>query len=650
MTGINRFFFISIFSFSFIFSSQLSVFGQFEPTSVEISKEKVLFQGSVYYLHTVKKGQTLFSICRAYKVTESDISHANPNISLSVLSEGQVLKIPAEVQREVNTITNIDSSDEGFIYHTVEPKQTPYFLHQKYNVPLETIYKYNPGSELGLHVGQVIKVPKPFIKNNDSISDFSQPLQGINYEVRQYDTLYNIAKSFGISEADIINANQKLRWGLKPGDIIIIPLTSSGRLISSGSFEDSVRLSYEIPIFSEKECDSLSGLQNKPPVKIALLLPFYASDAFEADTSQYADTIDYNPNLPKSNTFRGMGAAEFYEGILLAIDTLKKQGTSVQLYVFDTESDSNKVKKILKELNTIQPDLIFGPFETENVRLVSQFSLKTGTPFIPPLMKDDTILKHNPYLYQVSPSLQSEIEVSANFVSRFYDQNYILAFKPGINSQSDIDYFKKILKEHTILSLKSDTLTLNELKIDASFQKNLRKLIQKDKKNIVILLSNQEPEVSNTLSQLYFNHKNNDIEVFGLPIWQKFMNVNIEHMHDLQVTLFTPFFIDYQDDLVKKFVLKCRNDLGYEPYRTSAKGAGMNYVFLGYDLGIYFIKSAKLYGKNATSCLNTYHHDNLLLSDYQFEKNKSLGCIENKSVSLIQYKKDFSIEKINIGN
>jgi LysM repeat protein len=649
MSGKQVHFIKVIIAFLFISFYHASLYAQFEPTVVEKSLEKVLFQGEMYYLHTVKKGQTLYSICRAYKVKEPDITRANPNVSLNVLSAGQVLKIPIEIENTDNKDSGQSSSVESFIYHTVEPKQTPYMLHQIYNVPLESIYKYNPGSELGISVGQIIRIPKPFVYANDSSANFSQPLTGKSYEVRQGDTLYNIAKSFGITEADIINANQKMRWGLKAGDIINIPITSSGRLISSGFIGDNIKLTYQVPVFTEKECDSLSVLKNKRPVKIALLLPFFASDPFAPDTLQYNDTIDYNPNQPKTNSFRGMGAAEFYEGVMLAIDTLKKQGINLQLYVYDTESDTNKVKKILKELNTIQPDIIFGPFEPENVKLVSQYSLKTGTSFVPPLMKDDTILKQNPYLFQVSPSLSSEIEVSARYLSRYYNQNYILAYKPGINSQSDIDYFKKVLNERASVFLKSDTLCFQELTIDATFQKHLRQLLQKDKKNIVILLTNQEPEVSNTLSQLYFNHKYFDIEVFGLPIWQKFMNVNIEHMHDLQVSLFTPFFIDYQDDYVKKFIFKCRNELGYEPFRTNSKGSGMNYVFLGYDLGNYFIKSVVLYGRNATSCLSVYRHDPLLLSDYQFERNKNLGCIENKSVSFIQYKKDLTIEKIKYG-
>ena len=634
--------------FLFLIGYQAGILAQFEPTPVERSTEKVLFHGKLYYLHTVKKGQTVYSICRVYQITESDLSLANPNVSLKILSAGQVLKIPVEVHKESNVSANINLPDENFIYHTVEPKQTPYFLHQKYNVPLDTIYKYNPGSELGLHKGQVIKIPKqtvaaPIVGNT---AENTQPVKGIKYEVRASDTLYNIAKSYGIPEAEIINANPKLRWGLKTGDTIIIPLGYSGSLIYPGNFEDSTGFNYEIPSLSENECDSLAKLQNKRPVKIALLLPLYASYTFENDTSQDNDTVDFNQNQPKNNNLRGMGAAEFYEGFLLAVDTLKKSGTNLQLYVYDTESDTNKGKKILSELNSIQPDLIVGPFEADNVKLVSQYCLKTGTPFVPPLMKDDSLLKRNPFLIQISPSLQSEIEVSAGYLSRFYDQNYILAYKPGMNSRTDIDYFEKVIKERTSFMLKSDTLDFHELIIDATFQNRLKELLQKDKKNIVIILSNQEPEVTSTLSQLYFNHKYFDIEVFGLPIWQKFLNVNIEYMHDLQVTLFTPFFIDYQEDYIKNFISKCRNVLGYEPYRTSPKGSGINYVFLGYDLGMYFIKASSLYGRNCTSCISSYHHDPLLLSDYKFERNKTLGCIENKSVSLIRYNKDYSVEKL----
>ena len=57
------------------------------------SNNKVIIEGKIYYIHIVKPGQTLFSISRAYEVTEKTIAIENPGV-YSGLQVGQVLKIP----------------------------------------------------------------------------------------------------------------------------------------------------------------------------------------------------------------------------------------------------------------------------------------------------------------------------------------------------------------------------------------------------------------------------------------------------------------------------------------------------------------------------------------------------------------------------
>ena len=65
-----------------------------EQVPVTRSNNKVVIEGNVYYVHVVKPGQTLYSISKAYNVTEKEITIENPGIT-SNLSIGQVLKIPA---------------------------------------------------------------------------------------------------------------------------------------------------------------------------------------------------------------------------------------------------------------------------------------------------------------------------------------------------------------------------------------------------------------------------------------------------------------------------------------------------------------------------------------------------------------------------
>src|SRR5512145_2255533 len=117
----------------FIFIS-IASFGQ-APTGnvvvVEVSKEKTTINGKTYYLHTVKKGENLYRISRAYNITQKDIIIANPEAISGVVKDGQILKIPTE-SLNIPGIQQIES--DNFIHHVTEEQQTIFFLTQKYAV------------------------------------------------------------------------------------------------------------------------------------------------------------------------------------------------------------------------------------------------------------------------------------------------------------------------------------------------------------------------------------------------------------------------------------------------------------------------------------------------------------------------------------
>ena len=52
---------------------QINAYSQEDKVEVEISTNKVIIDGVVYYLHMVKSGQTLYSICKAYNVSENEV-------------------------------------------------------------------------------------------------------------------------------------------------------------------------------------------------------------------------------------------------------------------------------------------------------------------------------------------------------------------------------------------------------------------------------------------------------------------------------------------------------------------------------------------------------------------------------------------------
>ena len=103
--------------------------------------------GEGYFLHTITKGQSLYSIASMYHVTVDDIIKLNPG-SEEIIREGKTLKIPQ---------TKASGTPR---FHTIQSGETLYRLTVKYNVPASTIMQANPGlSASNFRAGQVIVIP-----------------------------------------------------------------------------------------------------------------------------------------------------------------------------------------------------------------------------------------------------------------------------------------------------------------------------------------------------------------------------------------------------------------------------------------------------------------------------------------------------------
>ena len=101
-----------------------------------------------YFLHTIEKGQSLYSISKMYNVTTSDIIRLNPGCDEKIYA-GQTIKIPTGKE-----------SQKGETFHTIQAGETLYKLTTMYNVSAKDICEANPGlSAENFRIGQVILIP-----------------------------------------------------------------------------------------------------------------------------------------------------------------------------------------------------------------------------------------------------------------------------------------------------------------------------------------------------------------------------------------------------------------------------------------------------------------------------------------------------------
>lgn len=162
---------------------------EYQAPKVEISKEKVRYHGTTYYSHIVKEKQTIYSICKAYHVTEQELFEANPTLRLDTegLKKNQILLIPIKdipenqepektqseektesvgkpaEEQKTETVSQQPTQDEYF-FHTVKWYEDLNSIARKYNVSKLSIININGLESQKLKRRQVLKIPRDYKK------------------------------------------------------------------------------------------------------------------------------------------------------------------------------------------------------------------------------------------------------------------------------------------------------------------------------------------------------------------------------------------------------------------------------------------------------------------------------------------------------
>ena len=123
--------------------------------------------GIKVHVHTVDKSQTAYGISRLYNITLNELYESNPEAKLE-LSIGQKLYFPVKGEVLQEEPLSIDTvSDKNSIMHTVENGETLYSIARKYGVPAKDVIAANSNGTLAL--GSKVKVPLKNVVKDDVI-------------------------------------------------------------------------------------------------------------------------------------------------------------------------------------------------------------------------------------------------------------------------------------------------------------------------------------------------------------------------------------------------------------------------------------------------------------------------------------------------
>ncbi|WP_340063673.1 PBP1 and LysM peptidoglycan-binding domain-containing protein [Ascidiimonas aurantiaca] len=304
--------------------------------------------------HRVRRKETLYSLSKEYDITVDDIKKYNKELYSRELKKGERIRIPQFPQRR--ELAAQDTIPEGLMLYKVKPKEGKWRVAYTHGITLNELEELNPDMSEYLTEGQMLYVPEKVeekkVRVIDSLYNY--------YTVKPKEGFYRLKVKLGLTREELEELNPDIKnTGLKAGMVLktgkTVPdafLVNNGLLVEKFSLIDSLNV-YNTP-------------------HIAIMLPFKAQQALTSSDEALKERITSDRLMSYS--------LDFYTGVLMAIDSIKKLGLSVNVRVFDTEANDKVTQRLFYNESFVGVDAVIGPLLPKTFNVASRELSKINIP------------------------------------------------------------------------------------------------------------------------------------------------------------------------------------------------------------------------------------------------------------------------------
>ena len=586
---------------------------------VEKSPVIVFINGKKYYVHTVKSGDTLYSIAKAYEVGENDIRECNPSVG-DGLRIDQTVKIPVPESALLKAKAE-KKRKKDYIIHKVKAGQTLYAIARDYNISVAQLREDNPSvNPQALAVDESLWIRRTAIGSSTEqqaqaeMAEYTDNLNkatnddGFDHHVVQPgETIYSLSRRYGITEAEFAQLND-VSQGLKAGAIIRLPKAKSAE---QEEVTEVINTPTQVTMNSEITFQKLDDSQD---LNIALMLPM---------------NINSKPNA---------SYVEFYQGFLLGLDEIKKSGKgNTKLTVYNTAHDQLKVQQIVSSTMFEGTNLIIGPVYEDELNPVLQYAHKNTVPVVSPLANISAV--QSPALYQLSPAPEKKYEKIGNLLDGGRDIYLIYA------SSNDKEFEQEILKElhgrpysaynYSFTDQKS---TFTPRNAEARAIESMDDILKGEKPCLFIVLANAETDVDRILGTISSSkvaltdrsESSAQYVVMGTSRWGRFNNIDHTSYFNNNVVMISTYHAKRDSKAVRDFDSRYIDAYGALPSL---------YAYRGYDTAMIFC--AGMRGDIEYNMLDKRYTP--LQTTYKFVRGNAGERYVNQEWVRVNYNSDYTI-------
>ena len=526
-----------------------------------------------------------------------------------------------------------------YAIHDVAKGETLYSLARRYGVTVDEIKGANAALAEGLKAGQRIKIP---VKVEESAPQSVATPQVRVHKVMKGETLYSLAKMNGLSVEELQAANPHIRKGLKAGQLIDIPQRGAATEPSQGEATpnltpaptqtESVKLVEEPSTEQSAVAPALDAqplfrtLNAEDRAEVALLLPLGSE---EKPAQNYLD---------------------FYRGFLIGLDSVRMAGHSVNLSLYNTKHDYNRVAEIISSGALERSNLVVGPIYEDELIPVATALQGKNIPVVSPLA--NLTQSVGGHIFQMSPSQNSKLEkvrsmfdgskrvviistdnidkeFDAEVRSMLRDTSYVVEHKYIYEHPSIIEKREKEREKMREQGLEVD---------DTPSPSDMSPLLRGEQPTVVVITANNEIEVDRILAAIASanialtarSQRVVPFVVFGNNRWNRYRNIDRAILFTNNVTMLSTYHARRSEPKIKAFDKRFVEEFNALPSL---------YAYRGYDAAVVFVKS--LYGAIETGLEGA--HLMPLLTPYAFESNPATGVRINNQWIKVNYNSNFTI-------
>ncbi len=424
------------------------------------------------------------------------------------------------------------------------------------------------------------------------------------HKVKKKETIFGISRMYGLTIEELIKANPEMNapdYELKKGMVLNIPFSKDSQetVVKSAKQETEV-----------KTVQLVDDVRNRS-IRLGVMLPLHNING------------------------DGRRMTEYYRGVLMACDSLKKQGLSIDVHAWNTAEDGN-INSILSDPAAAKCDLIIGPLYSKQMDALSAYITKHDIRLLIPFSINAPQLTTNRNIFQVYQSQNEQNEaIFTHFIERFKDYHTVVI--DCNDSTSKKGSFTFGLRRQ--MEQRAMDVVVTNLK---SSESNFSKAFSKTKPNVVILNTGRSQELGVAFSKINGLKANNpefDITMFGYTDWLLYTRTYLENFYKYNTYIPSVFYYNPLSPSTQRFERKYRQN-----FRGDMQNSLPRFAITGFDHAYFFLKGLHKYGKAFNGAEGMFGFPPLQ-TPLKFERYGN-GGLRNRTMMFVHYRPDHTTETI----